>query len=386
MSILELNMTDDIASPQGNVEIERGSEGLGRVVLSDSWTIHAHLPDIKELLGQIETARKLKLDAKNVSEYDTEMLRYVLRLYDFCDSNEITLDITGLPTGIQNLVRLARAVPEKKEAKKKERHPSYLESIGSHTFNFYKVIIDMLDFIGQEVKNFSKAFRGRASYLRSDLLLMVQHCGIGALPIVSLISFLVGLIIAFIGAIQLQQFGADIYVANLVAAGMSRELGAMMTAIIMAGRTGAAFAAQLGTMRVNQEIDALTTFGISPTEFLVLPRMAAFILMMPLLVLYADLMGILGGSIVGIFMLDISATEYYEQTKHAVTLTDFSVGIVKGTLYGILVVIAGCLRGLQCGKSASAVGEAATSAVVLGIVLIILASAVTNVITHVLQI
>jgi phospholipid/cholesterol/gamma-HCH transport system permease protein len=167
---------------------------------------------------------------------------------------------------------------------------------------------------------------------------------------------------------------------------MAREMGAMMTGIIMAGRTGAAFAAQLGTMQVNEEVDALTTMGISPMEFLVLPRMLALVLMMPLLCLYADLMGILGGAIVGVGMLDITITQYYEETRAALSLTDFSVGLVKGAVFGVLVAISGCLRGMQCGRSASAVGDAATSAVVTGIVFIIVSDSILTVIYNALGI
>jgi phospholipid/cholesterol/gamma-HCH transport system permease protein len=148
----------------------------------------------------------------------------------------------------------------------------------------------------------------------------------------------------------------------------------------MAGRTGAAFAAQLGTMQVNEEIDALVTLGISPMEFLVWPRMLALALMMPLLCLYADLMGILGGFLIGVGMLDITPTLYFNQTVNAISLTNFSIGIIKGSIFGILVALAGCLRGLECGRSASAVGFAATSAVVTGIVLIIATDAIFAVI------
>jgi phospholipid/cholesterol/gamma-HCH transport system permease protein len=192
----------------------------------------------------------------------------------------------------------------------------------------------------------------------------------------------VGTILAFMGSVQLQQFGAQIYVADLVGLAMVLELGAMMTAIIMAGRTGAAFAAQLGTMRVNQEIDALTTLGISPMEFLVVPRLLALVLMVPLLTVYADLMGILGGAVISAGMLDISYEAYFGRAQAALSLTAFAQGLVKSAVYGVLVALSGCLRGMQSGRSAAAVGAAATSAVVTGIVCIIVASALLTVIFH----
>jgi len=228
--------------------------------------------------------------------------------------------------------------------------------------------------------------RGRAAFRASDFLLVVQRSGAEALGIVSLISFLVGVILAFVGAVQLAQFGAAIYVADLVGIAMVRDMGAMMTAIVMAGRTGAAFAAELGTMKVNREIDALTTMGIDPMEFLVLPRMIALFLMMPLLALYANLMGILGGAVVGVFMLDLSWTTYYQETAAAVTLTEIAGGIFKAAIYGALVAIAGCLRGMECGTSAAAVGSATTSAVVTSIVLIISACGLFAVLFYILGI
>jgi phospholipid/cholesterol/gamma-HCH transport system permease protein len=206
--------------------------------------------------------------------------------------------------------------------------------------------------------------------------LLIQQCGVEALPIVTLVSFLLGVILAFVSAIQLKQFGAQIYVANLVGVAMTREMGALMTAILMAGRTGAAFAAELGTMKVTQELDALTTSGFSVLEFLVLPRVLALVLMMPLLCLYADVLGILGGAAIGVGMLDLSWTLYFGQTTHALQLGDIVGGVFKGAVYGGLIAFAGCFRGLQAGSSASAVGRAATSAVVTGLVAIIVACGV----------
>ncbi|MFO0981414.1 MAG: ABC transporter permease [Planctomycetota bacterium] len=197
---------------------------------------------------------------------------------------------------------------------------------------------------------------------------------------------LVGLILAFVGAVQLEMFGAQIYVASLVGIAMVRVMAAVMTGIIIAGRTGAAFAAQLGTMQVNEEIDALRTMGFSPIEFLVLPRMLALSIMMPLLCLYADLMGVLGGLVVGVGMLHLSIEQYLNQTRASVHLADLVIGLVHGAVFGVLVALAGCLRGMQCGRSASAVGQAVTSAVVTSIVSIIVATAIITVACNVLGI
>ena len=233
---------------------------------------------------------------------------------------------------------------------------------------------------------FARMLRGKARFRHRDMFRIIQDVGAEALPIVSLISVLVGFILAYVGSLQLRQFGADEYVANLVAIAMSREMAAMMTGIIMAGRTGAAFAAQLGTMTANEEIDALRTAAISPMEFLVLPRILALVLMLPLLTLYANLMGMIGGAGVGLMLLDIEPLQYLTQTRNSVDLVDFATGLIKSAAYGVIVAVSGCLRGMQCGRSASAVGEAATSAVVTGIVFIVVCSATLTVVYQVLGI
>jgi phospholipid/cholesterol/gamma-HCH transport system permease protein len=219
-----------------------------------------------------------------------------------------------------------------------------------------------------------------------DLLLFVQECGAEALPIVTLISVLVGMILAFVGAVQLQKFGAQIYVADLVAIAMVREMGCIMTAIIMAGRTGSGFAAQLGTMKVTQEIDAFATLGIPPMDFLVLPRMLALVIMMPLLTIYSDVLGILGGGLVSVGMLDLTPFQYVNESRRILDAIDCATGIGKSFVFGALIAFAGCLRGMQCGNSSSAVGEAATSAVVTSIVLIVVADGIFAVVFNVLHI
>jgi phospholipid/cholesterol/gamma-HCH transport system permease protein len=251
---------------------------------------------------------------------------------------------------------------------------------------FWQSHLEMVDFIGDAFIAFLRLLRGKARYRPSELFVIIQDCGAKAFPIVSLISLLVGLILAFIGAIQLKMFGAQIYIADLVGIGMVRVMGAVMTGIIMAGRTGAAFAAHIGTMQVNEEIDALETMGISPMEFLVLPRMLALTLMMPLLCLYSDLMGILGGMIVGVGMMDLTAMEYFMETKKAVSVGNLWIGLFQSVVFGILVSLSGCLRGMQCGRSASSVGDAGTSAVVTGIVSIVVATAIITFVCQVLGI
>ncbi len=230
----------------------------------------------------------------------------------------------------------------------------FLARMGDVAVRLWQSILETLSFIGGTFVSFLRVCAGKACFRRSDLLHIVQECSSEALPIVSLISFLVGLILAFVAAIQLKLFGAQIYVADLVGIAMLRAMGAIMTGIIMAGRTGASFATHLGTMQVNEEIDALRTTGISPIDYLVLPRMLVLSLMMPLLTLYADLMGILGGLFVAVTALDINFMEYYSETTKSIGLTNLWIGLFSGLVFGILVALSGCLGGMQCGRSASA--------------------------------
>jgi len=313
-------------------------------------------------------------------------LIFLVQISELCRQRHIPMDRAGLPAGVKKLLALAEAVPERKGARRELIEASVLERIGSTAIRAAGSLTEMLSFLGEMTISSVRLFGMKARYRASDLFLLIQQCGAQALPIVTLISFLVGVILAFVGAVQLKQFGAQIYVADLVGIAMMREMGAMMTGIIMAGRTGAAFAAQLGTMKVTQEVDALTTAGFSPLEFLVLPRVIALILMMPLLCLYSDFVGVLGGAVIGVGMLDLSWITYFQETVNAITLTDILGGVFKSSIYGVLIALSGCLRGLQCGNSSSAVGDAATSAVVTGIVAIVVACGSFAVIFYILGI
>lgn len=239
-------------------------------------------------------------------------------------------------------------------------------------------------FVGESVIAFVNFYRGKAVYRRVDFFGFIEDSGPSSLAIVTLISLLIGMILAFVGAVQLEKFGASIYVASLVGLSMAREMAAMMTAIIMAGRTGAAFAAQLGSMQVNEEIDALKTMGVSPVEFLVVPRMLALVIMLPLLTIYANVMGILGGALVSKLMLDITWSMYIDQMMSTVPLIHFVIGLIKSVLFGVVIALSGCFMGMSSGRSASAVGKATTNAVVLGIVLIIVFDSLVTIATTVI--
>jgi phospholipid/cholesterol/gamma-HCH transport system permease protein len=358
--------------------------------LSGSWKLQNHLPSADDIQKQIESRRPIRriaFDTQGLTAWDTGLLTFLVKMNRLCHRAGIALEAQGLPSGVRRLLKLTATAtpPQMKTISNNVPATLFLTRIGTSSLKLFKTAGEMLSFIGEAFLTFIKLCRGKARYRSSDLALTIQESGAQALPIVSLISLLIGLILAFVGAVQLEQFGAQIYVANLVGLGMIREMGAMMTAVIMAGRTGAAFAAQIGTMQVNQEIDALRTMGISPMEFLVLPRMLALMMMMPLLCLYSDLLGILGGAFVSWGMLDISLGQYFDQTRGAIELNDFLVGLIKSVVFGVLVAVSGCLRGMQCGNSSSAVGDAATSAVVTAIVFIIVWDAIFTVVFNIID-
>jgi phospholipid/cholesterol/gamma-HCH transport system permease protein len=354
--------------------------------LAGDWMIGAARPALDEALAGLAEARSVCFDAALLGQWDSLLLTSLVRIIEACKDRSISVDLNGLPEGARGLLELAQAVPERQGARRSVASSSVLEQVGKATLAAWAETLALMSFTGEACLSFVAFLRGRARYRKVDLWLLIQECGIEALPIVTLISLLVGLILAFVGAVQLQLFGAQVYIADLVGLGMSREMGAMMTAIILAGRTGAAFAAQLGAMRVNNEIDALKTLGLSEMEFLVLPRMLALILMTPLLCIFADLMGIIGGALVSIGLFDISILEYAKHTQDRLDLTDFAIGIGKSSVFGVLIALSGCMKGMQCGNSSSAVGLAATSAVVTGIVMIVVSDAVMTLILTALRV
>ncbi len=374
-------------SPE-RVELEKAGDGL-LLRLKGAWRLAEGVASPQSLFERAELAAKpgsLKVDASVLGAWDTALIVFLLDLKKRCDGAGIALDLSGLPEGPKRLVDLALAVPEREGARRSDQIAGLVEGLGQDVLRVWRGIGETLEFLGESFIALGKALTGRARFRGSDVFLVLQQCGPDALPIVTLISFLVGMILAFVGLLQLEQFGANLFVANLVGIGMAREMGSMMIGIIMAGRTGAAFAAQLGTMNVNDEIAAFRTVGIPPVEFLVLPRMVALIFAVPLLTLYANVIGMLGGGTVAVAISEISLLQYYTQTVTSVGLADWAAGLVKGTIYGIIIAIAGCLRGMQCSKSAAAVGDAATSAVVTSIVFIVIAQATLTVIFNVLDI
>jgi len=379
---------NDLRAETAGLTLRQPDNDTLLVCLAGLWKIGNELPSADEVRKRLEStpARRMAFDARDLTDWDSALLTFLLKVLGYAAQKKIQIRDEGLPQGARRLIALALAVPERKGARREAKRDPFLVRMGEEGLRFFRSAGEMVGFIGEAFTAFLNLLRGRARFRSSDFVLFLQECGAEALPIVSLISLLVGMILAFVAAIQLKLFGAQIFVADIVGIAMVRVMAAIMTGIIVAGRTGAAFAAQLGTMQVNEEIDALQTLGVPPIEFLVMPRMLALAIMMPLLCLYSDLMGILGGMVVGVFVLDLSVAQYAHETALNMELTYFWVGLFHSFVFGILIALAGCLRGMQCGRSASEVGKAATSAVVTSIVSIVLATAIITFVCQVLGI
>jgi phospholipid/cholesterol/gamma-HCH transport system permease protein len=353
------------------------------IVLAGRWRLDDEPPSAAALADKLASpVRRMSFDVSQLEDWDSALLSFLAGILDQGRQRGIAVDLSALPEGVRHLLEMASAAPELRLAGRGSVSPGLLARVGSATLEYLRSMPEMLRFLGEIVLSLGRLVRGRARFRRGDLWLEIEEIGPRALPIVSIISFLVGLILAYLGADQLRLVGAQIFIADLVAIGMVREVGALMTGIIIAGRTGAAFAARLGTMQVNEEIDALKTLGISPIDHLVLPRLLALMLMVPLLTLYSGFVGMFAGLVVSAVIFGISPFEYYTETLLALELKHFLVGVTKGSAYGAVVAFAGCLRGMQSGRSAEAVGRAATSAVVTGILLITVVASVLTIVYY----
>ena len=362
--------------------------GVLRVVFGGNWRMNAQIPENSTLFATLAESETLSLDyaTDELENWDTSLLALLVRLEHAARDRGLESKREALPEGLRRLLDMAFAVPPSEGAKKAASEENVFVRIGDALMRFPRVLEELAIFQGELVLALGRLLRGTSDMRLRDFIGIALDCSLHALPIIMLTSTLFGMILAFVGAVQLTQFGAQIYVAGLVGIAMLRVMGAVLVGVVMAGRTGASYAAIIGTMQVNEEVDALVTFGISPMDYLVLPRIIALVIMVPLLTLYADLMGIIGGFLVGVFMLGISPAEYYNATANMVALQHLFVGQVYALAFGAIVGFCGCYQGLRCGRSAEAVGQAATAAVVTAIVWIIIATAIITVICNVLNV
>lgn len=353
-------------------------------VFSGDWRLNMPFKQKKEIFSLLKTTsvKKISFSFQSLESWDSSLIAFLVRLETLARKKSITTSFENAPSGVLRLINLALTVPAHQQEKVFSENTDFFTVVGEKTLQTVFAVKNAIRFFKHLKKSFNRFFYGKAVMRKRDFLTEMQNAGFDALPIVSLISFMVGLILAFVGAVQLKMFGAQIYVASLVAIAMSRVMGAVMAGIIMAGRTGASYAATIGSMQVNEEVDALETMGISPYDFLVLPKILALALMLPLLTIYANLMSILGGAFVGIFMLDLTPNEYFTMTLNSLFIKNIVIGLIQSFVFGVIVALCGCYCGIRCERNASAVGQSTTSAVVYSIVWIVVATGVITVICN----
>lgn len=377
-----------VISSMEKLSFDYSTPKILRVKISGEWKINSMLPSTEVIFSQFVSHPdiiQITFDVSQLVKWDSGLVSFLLKLIRELEAKNINVVIDNFPEGLRKLLALALKTRERIVLERPEREP-FFARVGEKVIQVNESIVSLLDFLGEVTFSFWRFIKGKAYFNFDDFVLITQKCGVNALFLVSLISVLVGMIFAFVGAIQLKMFGAQIFIADIVGITMVRVMGAVMTGLLLSGRTGASFAAELGIMQVNEEIDAFKTLGINPIEYLVMPRILALLIMMPFLTLYADFMGILGGFIISAGMLNINPVEYIQHTKDAVKLNNLWVGLAQSFVFGIIIAVAGCLRGIKCGRSAAAVGEAATSAVVSAITGIVIATAVITFICQIIGI
>lgn len=342
------------------------------VRVGGDWRITDKHPDWEQLLDGRQP-RAVVLSGPELGAWDSSLALFIRCVQLWCGKSGATLVLEQLPAGA---VRLAASLTRDPLAPAVQPLglPDLPTAVGTETVRLWRETKDFSQLVGECVFSMGRFFKAQAHFRWRDCFAEMQQCGAMALPIVGLISFLVGVTLAYTGSLVVRQYGGDIWIADMVGLAVVREMGPMMAAIVLAGRTGAAFAATLGNMKANEEIDALSTLGVSPIDFLVMPRIVALFCMMPFLALYSDGMGILGGmAIAAAPPLNIPVNLYWAEMQTIVDLSDINTGIIKAATFGLLIGLAGCWRGLQADRSAAGVGQAATAAVVTSILLIIVA-------------
>jgi phospholipid/cholesterol/gamma-HCH transport system permease protein len=330
-------------------------------------------------------ARSVIVDAAEVDYCDGSGIALFAHLRNLQHKARAQLEIHGLRPEFEELLQESELGDLEQLESKRRPKTNLTEELGRVVVGFWEDTRSLIGFVGELVSALGTAVIHPKSVRWRDVVRVAETAGVNALPIIVLVSFLMGVIMAFQGAISLRRFGADVFVANLVGLAMLRELGPLMTAIILAGRSGSAFAAELGTMKVREEIDALKTMGLDPVRFLVVTRVIAAVVMTPLLTVFADLLGLIGGALV-MRSFGVPLITFYRQVQYQVTYGSFVGGLVKSFVFGILVAAIGCLRGLQTTTGASAVGESTTRAVVSGIVLIVITDGIFSVVFYYLNV
>lgn len=366
----------DIPPPDAGWTVDRsGTQAILR--LTGDWLVRDGLraASVPRVLDQASGAKGLAIDTAQLGQWDSAVIIFIQALRQACRAAPIAFDETGLPDPVRRLLALADSGAPLADVSAREV-PSLPTRVGLSVISAFDSAGAAVELVGETILRGLAVLTGRAGMRAVDVMVLMQEAGASALVIVATVNGLIGGILAFIGAVQLRQFGTEIYVADLVGLAQVREMAAVMTAIVMAGRTGGAYAAQIATMQGNEEIDALQSFGIPVFDYLVMPRIIALIAMMPLLYLYACAVGLAGGMIVAVSVLNLTTAAYLEETRQALTGIQFWIGLSKSVAFGALIAMAGCGIGLRAGRSAADVGKAATTAVVAGIIGVIALDAI----------
>jgi phospholipid/cholesterol/gamma-HCH transport system permease protein len=362
------------APPAWQIEHE-GSETLLR--LSGDWLLHEGglqaADDIPRVVADLDSSTRLRFDTVSVARWDSSLLAFIWLFQVAIDRERprFNLDPSGLPEPLRQMLSLALSDHQESQAP-----PQTITRRGSLLTGSWRQLVASAELIGMTVLSILPGLRGRIASRSVDVVALMREAGAGALGIVAIVNSLVGGILAFVGAQQLKRFGAGIYITDLLGISIIREMAPIMTAIVMAGRTGGAYAAQIATMEGNEEIDALRVLGIPPFQYLVFPRIIALVAMMPLLYFYACLVGLAGGLAVSFLVLNVPPAMLLNELRSAVQPVQFQIGLVKSVCFGAFLALASCHVGLSAGRSAADVGRAATGAVVIGIIGIIALDAV----------
>jgi len=371
----DLNSGKTIKPIRPLLKIEEG-DGFYSLLFSGDWTIRHpkgdRLSEFDSFAGQLSDKNTFRFQLSDDFTWDTSFLLFIQNIEQKISTHGAGVDFSSLPEGLANLL-------EKNKSNESLEHGRVEALSGAEDSVFEQILLNFLrvaEFWGKWLIFLWGLIRGKSFARGRDFLVACRDCGASALPIVTLISYLTGLTMAFVGSVQLEKFNATIYTADLVCLAMVREMGPLMVAIVMAGRTGASFAAEIGSMKLNEEVDSLRTLGIPAIDFLVLPRTLALFLMTPLLTLYADIVGIMGGLTVGTQVMGFSALHYFEQTQSALlSMWEIYSGLWKSLAFGLIVGLVGCYKGINSGNSSISLGKSVTSSVVVSITLIVIADA-----------
>jgi len=364
----------------------RASNEQDRLVLTagGSWTIHqaAAVDDALRAVS-VGSARRALLDLSQISGFDSAGAWLVSRTLQEMKAHGIAAETAGLAPSYEPLLKVVEAAKEGAVEHRGivRRHwTAMVERVGRATVEFFSEGKALLSFYGMTVVAYFAIIRRPRSLRLVSLVNQVEQSGLNAVPIVCLLSFLIGIVIAYVGADQLRQFGAEIFTVNLLGVIMLREIGVLMTAILIAGRSGSAYTAQIGTMQVNEEIDAMRTLGLDPMQVLVLPRINGLLISLPILAFLSNVAGLLGGAVMATVVLDVTFLQFIQQLQSVVKINHFVVGMIKAPVFAFIIAIVGCYEGLRVSGSAESVGRMTTKSVVTSIFLVIIADAIFSII------